>query len=180
MKNPTASARGLPALKSSIILLLLSGLTMIGAGCSPKEVTALQRKQGANLVSEAEFANTLRDYARAEGLYAQAVVLCPDTPDYWLNLGAARRRLGNRAGAQMAYEQVLDLAKAAYRRDGKDPQPLLQQAYVLALLGRIDDARAVVEKAQKQHPDSRELRLFIENRELDRLVNDPVFKQIAL
>ncbi|MFI5358128.1 MAG: tetratricopeptide repeat protein [Opitutales bacterium] len=161
-------------------LLLLGLVAGFTAGCGRKEVTSLQRKQAANLVSEAEFAVNLRDYARAEGLLAQAVAVCPDTPEYWLNLGSVRRRLGNRAGAKDAYEQMLGLARDNYRRNAKDPEPLLQQVYVLALLGRMDEARAALEKAQKDHPDDRSIRAFVESRQLDRLPEDPNFKAIAL
>ncbi len=48
---------------------LLLGLLALGlAGCGPREVTPLQRKQGASLASEAVFAVSIRDYPRAEGL----------------------------------------------------------------------------------------------------------------
>jgi len=163
-------------------LILLLGLAVVfSPGCARKqEITSLQRKQAANLVSEAQFAMTLREYARAEGLYAQATALCPDTPEYLLSLGAARRRLGNRDGAKAAYEQMLDLAKDHYKHDSKDPQPLLQQVYVLALLGRMDDARAAQERAQKNHPNDPNVRAFIGNRELERMPDSPGFKDVAL
>jgi tetratricopeptide (TPR) repeat protein len=162
--------------------LLLLCLAVGGvAGCSRhKEITSLERKEAANFVSEAEFALNLRDYARAEGLLSQAVAVCPDTPDYWLNLGSVRRRLGNRDGAKAAYEQMLDLVRDIYRHDSKDPGLLLQQIYVLALLGRMDEARAVLERAQKDHPDDGNVRAFVEGHQLERLPTDPTFKDSAL
>lgn len=162
---------------SLLLLGLAAGFT---AGCSRREVTPLQRKQAANLVSEAGFAITLRDYARAEGLLTSAVAVCPDAPEYWLNLGSVRRRLGNRPGAKAAYESMLDLLKDTYRRNAKDPSPLLQSVYVLALLGRLDDARDALAQARKNHPDDRAVRLFVENKQLERLPDDPTFKEIAL
>ena len=172
----------LPLMHSSRhFFFLLLGLTAVFvAGCGRKEVTSLQRKQAASLVSEADFALSVRDYPRAEGLLTQAVAACPDTPDYWLKLGAVRRRLGNRAGAKAAYEEILDLAKANFKRNAKDTQPLLQQIYALALLGRMDDARAVLEKAKKHHPDDRNIRKFVEDGSLDHLPDDPAFKDMAL
>jgi tetratricopeptide (TPR) repeat protein len=101
-------------------------------------------------------------------------------PEYWLNLGTVRRRLGNRDGAKAAYEQMLDLVRDIYRHDSKDPGPLLQQIYVLALLGRMDEARAVLERAQKDHPDDGNVRAFVEGHQLERLQADPTFKDIAL
>ena len=163
------------------LLLLLLGLAVgFTAGCKRKEVTSLQRKQAASLASEADFAISLRDYARAEGLLTQAVTVCPDIPDYWLNLGMMRRRLGNRPGAKAAYEQTLALARDNSRRDAANPMPLLQQVYVLAVLGRVDEARATLAQAQKILPDDRSIRAFVENRDLDRILVTPVFKEIAL
>ena len=162
-------------------ILAALGLAVLGAGCSRhKEITSLQRKEAASLVSEAQFAVTLRDYARAEPLLAKAVALCPDTSDYFLSLGTVRRQMDNRAGAKQAYEQALDLCRDAYRRDGKNTQPLLQQIYVLALLGRMDDARDALAKAQKDHPDDATVRGIIESKQLDRLADDPGFKEKAL
>ena len=84
--------------------LVLSSLT----GCGRKEITVLQRKEAANLASEAQFASTLRDYARAEGLYAKAAELCPDNGEYWVVLGVTRKRLKDNSGAKKAYENAVD------------------------------------------------------------------------
>ena len=155
--------------------LLAAGLT----GCGPKEVTPLQRKQGASLASEASFALTLRDYARAEKLMSQAVEACPDNADYWLALGSARRRLDRRGDAKDAYGQALKAARAVAKRHPDESAPVLQQVYVLALLGQADDARATLEQARRDLPNDRSLRRFAENRELDRMLADPDFKQLA-
>jgi len=160
-----------------ILLLLTAALT---AGCGRKEIPTLQRKEAANLVSEAQFALTLRDYARAEPLLAKAVALCPDTPEYWQSLGAVRRRLSNRAGAKDAYEQMLKAARAQYKADAKKTDALLLQVYALALLGRTDDARAALAKALKAHPDDRTLGAFADGKQFDRILADPTFKELAL
>jgi len=163
--------------RTLVLLFILAGLF---TGCSKKEVTSLQRKQGASLASEASFAATLHDYARAESLLTEAVKVCPDTPAYWLSLGSVRRRLGNRSGAKDAYEEMLEVVKDRYKQDSKDPGPLLQQVYALALLGRMDDAKDALAKAQKNHPTDRAVRGFVESKQLDRLPDDPTFKEISL
>ena len=160
--------------------VLLGLAVLLFAGCGPKAVTPLQRKQAASLVSEANFAVTLRDFPRAEGLLSQAVGICPDTPEYWMTLGTVRRKLDNRSGAKTAYEQALKAARASAKRMPENSQPLLQQIYVLALLGQGDDARATLEKARREHPSDRALRLFAEGNELDRMLADPTFKELAL
>jgi len=63
---------------------------------------------------------------------------------------------------------------------GADPQPVLQQVYVLALLGRHDEARRVLAKAQKKFPDNRAVRGFTEGGQYEKMVADPRFKEIAL
>ncbi len=160
-----------------LVCVALLGLT----GCGRKtEITPIQRKTAANFVSEAQFAVSLRDYARAEDLFAKAVKACPDTGDYWVNLGAMRKRLNDRSGAKKAYQGAVEAFHNAYTADPKQPEMVLQEVYALALLGRIDDARSTLEKARKKHPDSRGIRLFAENRQLDRIIADPSFKELAL
>ena len=160
------------------LLLLLSAV--FTAGCGRKEITSLQRKEAANIASEAQFALTLRDYARAEPLLTKATALCPDTPEYWQSLGVVRRRLDNRSGAKQAYGQMRDAARDLYKSDDKNSNALLQQVYALALLGRADDARSLLDKAQKNHPDDRAIGAFADGKQLDRILADPAFKDIAL
>ncbi|MBS0663727.1 MAG: hypothetical protein JSR48_10725 [Verrucomicrobia bacterium] len=156
------------------LVLVAAGL----AGCSPKEITPLERKQGASYASEAAFAANLRDFARAEGLLAQAVAVCPDTTEYWISLGTARRKLDNRSGARDAFKSALKAARAVQRRLPDNSQAVIQEVYLLALLGKDDDARSTLEKARRDHPDDRTIRLFLENKELDRLLADPGFKDL--
>jgi outer membrane protein assembly factor BamD (BamD/ComL family) len=75
------------------------------SGCARKEVTERDRKEAAHLVSEAQFALTFREWARAEGLFAQAVKLAP-TGDYWLPHGVTRAFTGAERGTD---EQMLAL-----------------------------------------------------------------------
>jgi tetratricopeptide (TPR) repeat protein len=163
-------------------LLLLTTALFATAGCKPKarELSEPHRKEAANLVSEAQFAVTLRDFARAEPLFSQATKLCPDTGDYWINLGVTRRRLGNKSGAKTAYEGALNAYKEAQDVNPKVSEPHLQQVYVLALLGRVDDARKLLLKVQQKFPDDRIVRSFVENKQLDRIVGDAGFKEISL
>lgn len=165
-----------------ISLLLVCAALALGAGCGKKasDISDLARKQAANLVSEANFALTLRDYARAEPLFAQAAKLCPDTGEYWLNLGMVRVRQGNKSAAKDAYKEALAAYREASKQNPESAESRLQQVYVLALLGRIDDAREAAEKAAKQQPNDRTLRMFVEGKQLDRILADAAFKEIAL
>ena len=85
-----------PSFALGRLLVAAAGLLVMAAGCRRAEITSLQRKEGAQAASEAQFALTMHDYVRAEAELAKAVAICPDTGDYWLTLGSARVRLGQR------------------------------------------------------------------------------------
>ena len=151
------------------------------AGCKPhREITSLQRKEAATLASEAQFAMSLRDFSRTEGLLTKAVALCTDTGDFWVDLAAVRMRQGNRDGAKNAYRSALSAYEEAYKQGSENTEAILQQVFVLASLGRVDDARALLEKARKQHPDDRTIQDFVRARQLDSMLVDPHFKETAL
>lgn len=155
-------------------------LLAVGCGQKSKPVTDLERKQAAHLASEAEFAVNLRDHARAEPLLEQAVALLPDNGSYWITLGSVRKRLGNRGGAKDAYEAALKAYERQARQNETDPDPWLKQIYVLALLGQVDEARARVEKVQQRFPTHRLVRIFIEEKQFDLMLKDPLFKETGL
>jgi Flp pilus assembly protein TadD len=167
--------------KSLLFVLTLAALSVTG-GCKPKgaEITSLQRKEAATLVSEAQFAVQLKDYARAEGLLEKAAGLAPDTGKYWIDLGSMRVKLGKKDAARNAYKTGLGAYESAAAVDPKDPKPVLQQIYVLALLGRVEDARALLAKAEKKFPDARAVKNFVEGKQLDKMLTDPLFKAGAL
>ncbi len=131
------------------------------------------------IASEANFAVELRDWKRAEGLFAKAAGLCPDTGDIWFNLGVARMRLNDHEGARSAYRSALPAYRDAYERNSSDANLVIHQAYILVLLGKPDDARSVLEKARAKHPDDRRLRSFEENRRLEGMIADPAAKAIS-
>jgi len=165
-----------------LVLAFVSGALLLAAGCKPKakQIPAIQRKEAANLVSEAQFAVTLRDYARAEPLFEKAANLCPDTGDYWVDLGVVRRRLDNKSGAKAAYKEALGAFRDAAELDPNQSDAMLQEINVLLLLGRVDEARDALQQARKKLPDDRALRNFDEGRQLERILADPAFKEIAL
>lgn len=166
----------------SILVLFASFAVLAVGGCKPKaaDISPLHRKQAASLVSEAQFAMTMRDHARAEPLFAEAAKLCPDDGGYWLGLGVTRRRLGNLSGAKNAYEKARSAYGDAYALDPNQTDALLQEMYVLALLGRPDDATKRLEKAQKKDPTNARLRMLAEEKQIEKLLVEPTFKEIAL
>jgi tetratricopeptide (TPR) repeat protein len=173
-----------PVMKAPALIIACVALAVVVAGCGKrtegKGITELQRKEAAHLDSEAQFAITMRQWERAEGLYAKMTQLCPDTGPYWVSLGAMRVRLGKRETAKDAYKSALKAFEAEADKDKTQVEPWLKQVEVLALLGRTEDGRATLDKAAKRFPNDRTLRAFIEGKSFDRMIADPMFKQSAL
>lgn len=169
----------LSAIGSVWIGSLALGLAL-GAGCAPhKPITERDRKEAAHLVSEAQFAVTMREWARAEALLVKAVSVAP-LADYWISLGAVRVRLNNRPGAQAAYESALKALEREAALNATAVEPWIKQAYVLALLGRRNESRAVSAKAARIFPHDVKVRALAEPREFERMVSSPAFKEMAL
>jgi Flp pilus assembly protein TadD len=176
--SATASPKNIRALERALICCVLLAMTL---GCTRerKQVTERDRKEAALLVSEAQFATTLRDWTRAEGLWAKAVELSPDS-EYWMSLGFARIRLGNRTGAKQAYEAALKVVQDEAALASAGSEPWLRQANILALLGRMDDARAVLAKAAKRFPKDERVQSLLEPKQFQQMITAPGFKENAL
>ncbi len=161
--------------------VLLAAVMLVSPACKQKkEITSLQRKEAATLVSEAQFAVQVKDYARAEGALAKAAELCPDTGKYWVDLGSTRARLGKRDAARTAYQSALTAYQDEAKEKPDDVAPVMQQIYVHALLGKPDEARSTLEKAAKKFPQNGTIRTYVEKKLIDQMLADPRFKEIAL
>src|SRR5690606_29052809 len=101
---------------------------VLGLGCARKEVTERDRLEAVHAVSEARFAQSVREWARAEELLARAVELAPEG-DYWVELGATRIRLNNRDGAKEAYQSALKAYEVEAARPNAKADPWVKQAY---------------------------------------------------
>jgi tetratricopeptide (TPR) repeat protein len=163
-----------------LALLMIAVLTASpGCGAKRKQVTDRDRKEAAILVSEAQFALTLRDWGRAEGLLIKAVEVAPEG-DFWLTLGSARVRLGNRSGAREAYQAALKAYENDAALNGTTAEPWLKQVYVLAVMGRTDDSRALLAKAAKRFPNDTKVRSLLDPKQFELMVSGPNFKDMAL
>jgi tetratricopeptide (TPR) repeat protein len=158
-------------------LVLAAALAL--TGCSRKVISPIDRAEAANMASEADFAVTVHEYARAEGLLVKATGLCPDSGDSWLALAVTRMHLDDHSGARAAYKSAVKAYKEAYSDDPGNPQALEQEAYALVVLGRQDEARSVAAKARRDHPDDRLIREFVDGGELDRVIGNPELKKIS-
>jgi tetratricopeptide (TPR) repeat protein len=163
------------------LTLLGAFLALAAAGCGPgaKVVSERDQKQAAQLASEAEFAASLREWPRAEKLFAEAARIDPDAA-YHMGLGSVRARQGNRAGAKDAYEAALRASERESAREPADSDRWIRRAYMLALLGKPAEGRALLQEAAKRLPQDRRLRAFLADQEFDALLAAPAFRQIAL
>lgn len=164
---------------------LLAGLVCAVAlaitGCSKEtpEVPKAVAAEAAVLAEEAKFAMSIREYARAQELLQRALKLHPDKPEYWVTLGMTQRRQDNTREARQSYEKALGMHQARYKKDAR-PEELGQQAFVLALLGKTDEALKVLANGVKAHPDSPELKRQADPRGLPRTFQTAEFKALAL
>ncbi|MCE2862004.1 MAG: hypothetical protein LW690_06100 [Opitutaceae bacterium] len=123
----------------------------------------------------------LREWTRAEGLLLKAAELTPENGEIWISIGATRVLRGDKAQARSAYERALSaFADAASEKSGASADPWLRQVHVLALLGREKDARGLLEKASRRLQDNREVKAYLDHREIDRLLGDPAFARLRL
>ncbi len=161
-------------------LLLCIAVALLG-GCKgkPKVISDTDKLKAENFVSEAQFSMQIREYSRAEELFQKAIAVREDYPEYWVALGMARRRQDNKDGARAAYKKAIDLIEDRYDQE-KDEKDLGQEAWVLALLGRTDDAVQFLQKKLKEHPDSDYLKKMADPRGLPHTFQTDEFKELAL
>ena len=168
-------------MKRFVMLIAIAALNLsTTTGCSRgKSVNEHDRKEAAFLASEAKFALSVREWSRAEDLLQKAVKV-DSQGDYWLSLGATRMRLNKRAAAKDAYQAALKAFEVDTARNNKETAAWLKQAYVLALLGRPDDSRAVIARAGKLFPNDPNVRAMLDPRGFEKMISTPAFKDMAL
>ncbi len=161
-------------------LILCVAVALLG-GCKgkPKVLSAGDRLKAENLVSEAQFSMQIREYSRAEELFKKAIEIREDYPEYWVALGMARRRQDNRDGARDAYKKAVGLIDDRYKAE-KDEKDLGQKAWVIALLGKTDEAGKFLQKSLKEHPDSAYLQKMADPRGLPHTFQTSEFKELSL
>ena len=167
---------------NKLIVISAVALALAVAGCKdkPKEVSPAAKAEAAQLASEAEFAMKIRDFARAETLLMKSTELDPGGASYWMQLGAASKLLNKPGEAKKAYELAREVIRAEYEKDTSNPAPLFAEVEICVLLGKPDEAREVIAKAQKNHKDDRDVAMFVEGKVLDQMLADPQIKSVGL
>jgi tetratricopeptide (TPR) repeat protein len=153
------------------------------AGCGENPAEQSRRAREAELLAaEAAFAINLRDWPRAEQTLARATELDPGRADLWLSLGSTRVRAGRTTEAREAYLKALrSFERAADAAAAKtDPVPTLGQIRVLALLGRMPEARSLAAELPRRFAANARVRAFTEAGGIEQFAADPAFREIAL
>jgi tetratricopeptide (TPR) repeat protein len=169
-----------PLMKRSVVLLACV-FALLSAGCSrePKEVSDGVKAEAATMMSEAQFALSIREYSRAEELIRKALDLRDDVPEYWVSLGMVRCKQDDKSGARPAYEKALKLHTARFKKD-RQPEELAQQAFVLGLLGKTDEALKLLADGLKEFPDSAVMKKMADPRGLPRTFKTEEFKSLMI
>ncbi|MBL9201227.1 MAG: hypothetical protein JNL39_12015 [Opitutaceae bacterium] len=168
-------------MKTLRLACLAIPLLLVPAGCGPgaKPLSERDLNEMKALQAESQYAMTMKQWSRAESLYERAIKISPEV-EFFHNLGSARMRLQNRAGAKEAYESGIRACDhlAAVKRGSTDP--LLKKIQLLALLGKVEEARALQAKIDKEFRQDHAVRAFVDGKKLDALIASPIFKEIAL
>jgi hypothetical protein len=97
-----------------------------------------------DLPSWAAKAMNAGDLERAHALLAEAVKLDPDFAEAWAGMGMACVKVGDYKRAEEFYERALSLHQERYRNEPSNAGYSLQQIFLLALLGRDDEAKRLL------------------------------------
>ena len=159
-------------------LVLAAALAL--AGCHRREITSLERKEAANVVSEADFAVNLRDWPRAEGLYVEGRRALPrpggdlGEPGHSQDEDAQPRRRAVRV--QVGAHGLFRRLRPRLHRFHGCPQEGLRAGASSVARTR---PRSSWRKAYTKLPEDRRLRNFIEGKGLDKMIEDPSTKEIS-
>jgi len=167
------------------VVVVLAGSLFAGCGKKsggaaeqpgqPRTVSKLVAAEAENHASDAAFAVQIRDFARAEESLTKAVKLRDDIPDWWFSLGSIRKRLEKTADAKTAYKKALSLHEDRYDAT-QNPAEVMAQIYLLIVLDREKDARSLLEKGRKKHPEDSQLKEFERKKGIEQLLSDPEVK----
>ncbi len=96
---------------------------------------------------------SLGRYAAAASSFGKAAELAPASSVYWMNLGDAQRWAeGMQNESRRSYDRAITATAAEIKANPQDPMPHAIAAASLARSGRLDQARAAVDRALKIDP----------------------------
>jgi tetratricopeptide (TPR) repeat protein len=126
-------------------------------GGAPAAPTADARSRSQQLAAECQTALGAGDFGKAQDAAGEAVRLDPQFEEAWVAYGMASVRLGQADRALQAYERALAVHQAREGQGLSDPAKLYQEIFLLSLLGRSNDAAALLQRAHAKFPDDQQL-----------------------
>jgi len=94
------------------------------------------------------------------GILRQHAESNPGDGDAWFRYGGALDYSDREAEAMVAYQHVFDLGIGRLAPEDR-PRLHIQAGSTLRNLGRIDDARALLEQARRAHPEVNAIAVFL-------------------
>ena len=120
--------------------------------CKPAQ-NADVASRSQQLASESAAAFNAKDYVKAQTLAAKATGIDPQFAEAWVGYGMASVRLGQTDNARQAYERALALHQARHRQNPSDANQVVQQIFLLTLLGRPAEAETLLKQARADYPN---------------------------
>ena len=157
-----------------LVVVVVSILCLAGCGDSGPEVA----DRAQVLAGQAAEAFNAGDYSEARSLSREAVTRKPDFAEAWVGHVMACAAMQDGGCALDSYERALQLHAQRYRENPDDANQLQQQVYVLLLLGRDAEARALLTQGLERHPEDRQLALFASD--LETLLGNADFQKMRV
>ena len=110
------------------------------------------------LASDGATAFNAKDYTKAQTLARQATSIDPKFAEAWVSYGMASVRLGETDQARAAYEQALSLHQARHLQNPSDTNQVIQQIFLLTLLGRQAEAETLLKQAQTDYSSDQQIK----------------------
>lgn len=143
-------------LLASLLVLLLA------ASCThnpDEEATERSRR----LAKDGAAAFAAKDFYKAQQLAAEAANLDPEFAEAWVANGMALVRLGKSDEAKATYVKALELYQARQKRNPADADSVVQQIFLLTLLGRPAEAKTLLDQAHTSFPADPQIGKLIKN-----------------
>jgi Flp pilus assembly protein TadD len=142
------------AMKIAPLILLLT--FVLFTSCTQPSRSSASTDSKA-LAADSVVALNTQDYTKAQKLAAEATRLDPEFAEAWVGYGMASVKLGQTDRARKAYERALSLHQARLHQNPSDSDQVFQQIFLLALLGRSDEAESLLRRAHSDYPSDRQI-----------------------
>ncbi len=168
----------------SLILAVFLCVALVGCKDKPKTPVPSTPKAVAaevgRIISEAEFAVQMKDFARAETLMNQAIALEKDDARHYMRLAYVAIQQANKTNARAAYEKALKCYIQESKGDGGNPAIILDIINVHLLLRQPAEAQKVLDAAVKQFPKVEDFKIMQKENAIQQMMKDPEIQSLSV